>query len=33
MKVFAQPNSEDHLHDCIEQKELILTGLTWTDKK
>lgn len=33
MKAFAQTISEDHLQDCIEQKELILTGLAWTDKK
>lgn len=33
MKAFAQPISEDHLRGCIEQKELILTGLKWTDKK
>lgn len=32
MKAFAQLISEDHLHDCVEQKELILTGLTWTEK-
>ena len=33
MKAFAQPVSEDHLRDCIEQEELILTGLVGTDKK
>lgn len=33
MKAFAQPVSDNHLQDCIEQKELILTGLTQTDKK
>lgn len=33
MMAFAQTISEDHLQDCIEQKELILTGLIWTDGK
>lgn len=33
MMAFAQTISEDHLQDCIEQKELILTGLIWTDEK